>query len=52
MKVDVRSDAKNLPDRPLSPEQNFLKRRRRYHLASDRPLGIERHQVVRRPGHP
>ncbi len=27
-------------------------RRRRHHLASDRSLGIDRHQVVRWPGHP
>ena len=27
-------------------------RRRRHHLASDRPLGIDRRQAVRRPSHP
>jgi hypothetical protein len=27
MKLGVRSDAESLPDRPLSPEQNFLKRK-------------------------
>src|SRR6266852_507331 len=27
MKLDVRSDAKSILDRPLSPEQNFLKRK-------------------------
>src|SRR5712691_4123742 len=27
IKMDVRSDAKDAPDRPLSPEQSFLRRK-------------------------